>query len=442
MRDSFEAAAPSRRNVLEFGAGLAAGSVLAGCASVASRDARPGSSEAERLAELDERFAALVDHRGSVAPISSAERVTRRARLGKLLSERELDAFLVEPGATMRYLTGMTWGLSERLFALVVLADGTQFWLCPAFEVDRARQRLDVLDGASGDVLGWDEHEHPFKPLAAALRERRATRVGVEPWLRHRFAHELARELGVPALTLAHDVLVELRGRKDSHELALLRRANELTHEALVAVHATLEPGITSGEVRARVRHAQTRLGLTDLWDLTLVGPASAYPHGASGDDKLERGDVLLIDTGGALHDYQSDNTRTWVPFGSPSTEVMRVWNAVRDAQFRAFDAIRPGVRCGELDAIARKSLEAAGFGPGYRYFTHRLGHGIGMEGHEDPYLDGGSDVVLAPGMTFSDEPGVYQLGKFGVRLENIVAVTETGAEVFASWQRDARSPA
>ncbi len=432
MIDSLRAGVPSRRNLLEFGAGIATGGILVGCAANAAReDGEP--------AEL---FAGLADPRPPLAPISAGERALRRARLGRILAAHGLDALLIEPGATLRYLTDVRWGFSERLFALVVLADGSHFWVAPAFEVARARRQFEAQGGPGGDVLGWDEHEYPFVPLAAELRRRGTTRVGAEPWVRYRFVHELARALGQPSLPLAHDVVIELRARKEPRELELLRRANELTHLALEAVHASLSGPLSSAEVRARVRAAQTKLGLVDLWDLTLVGPASADPHGGSGDDRLDAGEVLLVDTGGALHGYQSDNTRTWVPFGEVPSDVLAAWNAVRDAQRRAFDAIRPGVRCRELDAIARQSLERAGFGPGYRTFTHRLGHGIGLEGHEDPYLDGGSEVVLAPGMTFSVEPGVYLPGRFGIRLENIAAVTEDGAEVFASWQQGPRSPA
>lgn len=444
MGETIPPAAPSRRHLLGLGAGMAAGGVLAGCmGTTGGAEAAPSEARGQdRAAALDELFADLADPRPGPTPIDAAEHGLRRARLGRLLGQHGLDALLVEPGATLRYLSGLTWGLSERLFALVVLADGSHFWVCPAFEVERARTRTAAPGGPGGEILGWQEHEHPYAPLAAALRERRAPRVGIEPWLRSRFAHGLARELGREALPLAHEVLIALRGRKDERELDLLRRANELTHRALVAVHGTLARPITSGEVRERVRHAQRRLGLTDIWDLTLVGPAAALPHGASADDPLGEGEVLLIDTGGALHGYQSDNTRTWVPFGAPSQEFLRVWNAVRDAQRRAFDAVRPGVRCGDLDALARARIDAAGYGPGYRTFTHRLGHGIGLEGHEDPYLDGGSEVALAPGMTFSIEPGIYLPGRFGCRLEHIVAVTADGAEVFATWQQGPNSPA
>ena len=190
------------------------------------------------------------------------------------------------------------------------------------------------------------------------------------------------------------------------------------------------------------VHHAQRRLGLRNTWDLSLIGPAAAYPHGENRALAIAPGELLLVDTGGSLHDYQSDTTRTWVVEGAPDAERLRAWHAVRDAQRRAFDALRPGVRCGEIDRIARASLVDAGFASGYEHFTHRLGHGIGMEGHEDPYFDSGSQVVLESGMTLSNEPGIYLLGRFGVRLEDIVVVTADGADHFGSWQAGPGSPA
>jgi Xaa-Pro dipeptidase len=220
-----------------------------------------------------------------------------------------------------------------------------------------------------------------------------------------------------------------------------MRRASELTQRAIAAAADTLEPGMNGAAVAARMRAAQQALGLTDVWVLALIGAAAAFPHGDHDDVRIGSGDVVLVDTGGALHGYQSDTTRTWCVEGRPSEKQQRVWSAVRDAQRRAFDAIRPGVRCGDVDRAARASLDESGFGGSYRTFTHRLGHGIGLEGHEDPYFDGGSEVELQSGMTLSDEPGIYLYGRFGIRLEDIVVVTEGGADHFGAWPRDWRSP-
>lgn len=396
------------------------------------------SIDSEDRARLDELFAALTDRRGDVAPISADERRARRTRIAALLAARGLDAYLAEPGTTMRYLTGVEWGLSERLFAVVVTAAGEVLWLAPAFESSRAEL---VTADAAGVVVPWQEHEYPFTPLAAALAERRVERVALDPWLRLRFADGIGEAHGRDRVDLGQEVLVALRGRKEDRELALMRRANELTQDAIQEVARTLEPGVTSTEIARRLTVAQERLGLTDVWNLSLIGPAGAFPHGEERERTLSDGDVLLVDTGGRLHDYGSDNTRTWSIGGRPGEEFQRIWHAVRDAQKAAFEAIRPGVPCGDVDRAARAVIDAAGFGTGYEVFTHRLGHGIGLDGHEDPYFDAGSTVPLEPGMTFSDEPGIYLPGRFGVRVEDIVAVTADGADHFGRWQAGPASP-
>ena len=361
------------------------------------------------------------------------------ARLAKLLGDSEADAFLCEPGTTLRYLTGIQGRKSERLFGLVVFADGSLLWVAPSFEVERMK-RL-VADGPGGEMLGWDEHEYPFRPLASAMTEKKAQRIAIEPELRHVFAAGLGKELGDENVVFGGPLTEALRGVKDEHELAILRRANELTVRAFAAMEERVVPGLTAAQVGRMMTRAQEKLGLSSIWNLTLVGPRAAEPHGGTDNTPIEKGDVLLIDTGGTLFGYQSDNTRTWVVGAKPTEEVIKVWNVVRDAQFAAMEAIGPGKECRNVDLVAREIVGAAGYGRGYANFTHRLGHGIGMDGHEGPYFDGGSQVLMTPGMTFSNEPGIYLRERFGVRLENIVAVTEDGAECFGGWQKGPDSP-
>jgi len=198
---------------------------------------------------------------------------------------------------------------------------------------------------------------------------------------------------------------------------------------------------LTGDDVAARMAAAHGRLGMRAPWALCLVGPAAALPHGDDQDLALAADSCLLVDTGASLHGYQSDTSRTWSCFGPPSAAVEKAWNAVRDAQQRAYELIAPGVLARDVDARAREVHVTHGFSGGYRSLKDRLGHGIGMEGHEDPYFDGGSDVVLASGMTLSDEPGIYVVGEYGVRLEDIVTVTESGRDHFGAWQTSPRSP-
>lgn len=426
----------SRRAVL----GVAAALPLTACA--ASRvAARSDAADDDARAADDALFAHLSDQRGSIEPIRGHEHAARRARLAEILRRTGADAFLCESGPTLVHLSGVSWGRSERLFGLVVFADGSHLWVCPAFEESRARQQIDASDGPGGALLAWHEHEHPFAPLAAALRERRVETLLVEPQIRYTFVDRLATVFGAARIASGAAATIALRGRKDARELALLRRANELTQLAIREVAKTLRPGLTGGDVAARMAAAHARLGMRSPWALCLIGPAAALPHGDRHDVALQRGDLLLTDVGASLHGYQSDNTRTWIVDGRPSSEIERAWHVVRDAQQRAFEMLAPGVRCADVDARARSVIAAAGFGEGYAALTHRLGHGIGLEGHEDPYFDGGSEVVLEPGMTLSDEPGIYVAGRYGVRIEDIVAITERGADHFGSWQKSPASP-
>lgn len=385
-------------------------------------------------AVIDDDFPELSFAAADVEPISLDERRARVARLASMLAEAEIGAFLCEPGSTLSYLTGVGGGRSERLFGLVVFADGSLLWVAPSFEVERMREL--VADGPGGELLGWDEHEYAYRPLAAELAERGAKSLALEPQIRFLFVNGMMQAMGREQVVNGGDLVQRLRGVKDAHELALLRRANELTVRAFGAVEQRVEPGMTARQVAQLITRAQEKQGLTGIWNLTLVGPNAAEPHGRTDDAPIAKGDVLLIDTGGALHGYQSDNTRTWCVGGRVSDEVRRVWDTVHEARMAAFEAMRPGVPCREVDAAARAVVERAGFGAGYTTFTHRLGHGIGLDGHEPPYFDGGDPTLLEPGMTFSNEPGIYLRGRFGVRLENIVAITEDGAECFGGWQR------
>jgi Xaa-Pro dipeptidase len=421
----------SRRELLGYSTGAGALTVL-GCRAAPA---------AEERAAADDLLAELTDQSGAFAPIGPAERAPRRARRASLCAEMGVDALLVEPGPTLTYLSGVRWGRSERLFGLIVTAAGESFWIVPAFESESARRAIAPETAGPPELVPWDEHEYAWRPLAAALQARGIGRVAVDPSARVFVLDRLGEAFGRGRVVSAAPLVARLRSVKEPRELALLRGACELTQRAIAAAARHVVPGMRDIEVGALVRRAQERLGLAGTWCLSLAGPDAALPHGSPEGRILARGDVLLVDTGGALHGYQSDVTRTWFVGGRAGASLERAWHTVRDAQQRAFDAIRPGLSCREIDARARATIAAAGFGEGYAALWHRLGHGIGLEGHEDPYFDGASEVVLEPGMTLSDEPGIYVLGEYGIRLEDIVAVTDDGAEVFGAWQRSPAFP-
>lgn len=406
----------------------------------ACRTPATGTARSTSEDELSEIFSDLGDQSRRWKPITGAEKRPRLSRLARELVAARLDALLIEPGPTLAWLSDVKWGRSERLFALVVLADGSCFWIVPAFEAPRAEHRI-AADGPAGPLVTWEEHEYAFEPLAAALRARGVERIAIEPEARAFVAQRLSRTFGDERVLSGTEVLRAARGKKDARELELLRGASELTQRAIRVVAERLRPGLTDHELGRWIAFAQERLGLRDTWVLPLLGPSAAAPHGEAEGRRLEPGDGILVDTGGELHGYQSDISRSWSFGPAREAEFERAWHAVRGAQRAAFERMAPGVPCREVDRAARAAIEAAGYPGGYAVFGHRLGHGIGLQGHEEPYFDGGSEVPLEPGMTFSDEPGIYLPGRFGVRLEDIVAITTSGAEVFGSWQESPKGP-
>jgi Xaa-Pro dipeptidase len=333
-----------------------------------------------------------------------------------------LKAVVVEPGPNMTYLAGVRWGRSERPFVAVVRPGRGIAWVCPAFEERTALEQL----GPDANVHTWREHEDPFAVVAKIVGPGRAP-VGIDPDARgfifNGTRKHVRAEIGAAPLTGA-------RLRKTPSELDRIRRANEATKAALSLVVARAVPPIKQSELAAEVRRAQEAAGLVDVWALVLFGPAAAFPHGTQEDRTLADGELVLVDTGGALHGYRSDISRTWA-VGKVGDDARAAWETVAEAQEAALALIRPGKRCGEPDAAARAVIAGAGFGEGYAAFTHRLGHGIGLQVHEEPYLRMDNPLLLEPGMTMSNEPGIYLPGNLGVRLEDIVAVTDDAPEVF-----------
>ena len=365
-------------------------------------------------------------------PISDTERAERRAKAQRLMTTSGVHALLIEPGPTLDYFAGLRWGRSERLFGLLIPRKGEAVVICPAFERERAESQIN----GRFRIRVWQEDESPYGLIASLLRDWgfAAGTLAVESGARVFVFDALAKVR--PALTVVSGdpITQACRGAKDAHEIALMRHANRVTIEAYRATLQTLREGMTQQELGRILGQAFQKLGYSG-GALVLFGESSAYPHGLEKPRALEQGQIVLIDGGTAVHGYQSDITRT-VAFGAPSAEAVKVFEVVREAQRRALAAAKPGKKAGEIDTVARDYITAQGYGPGYKLFTHRLGHGIGLEGHEWPYLVKGSDVVLRPGMSFSDEPGIYQYGKFGVRLEDIMVITENGAELLTPQAR------
>jgi Xaa-Pro dipeptidase len=384
-------------------------------------------------------IAALQPRTEGIAPISLDERRARLQRAQALLRESGLDALVMATGSSLEYFTGALWGLSERFFGAVVTREGDPAWVTPAFEKERALEQIKL----GADVRAWEEEQSPSELVAAILRDRKVAtgRVGVDEAMPFAFADAMAKAAPAARFESGTPVTAGCRMVKDAHEIAILRRICEITMQAHRAVFAALRAGTTQEQAAALCVQAHRQLGVRG-GALVLFGKDAAFPHGTTRPQPLKPGDVVLVDGGGELFGYASDISRTLV-FGAPPTDRQRqVWDLVRHAQDAAFRAVKPGVECQAVDAAARKVLEDGGFGPGYRYLTHRLGHGIGLDGHEYPYMVRGNRTRLAPGMCFSNEPGIYVYGELGVRHEDIVFVTEDGAENMTKWSGTPEEPA
>jgi Xaa-Pro dipeptidase len=380
--------------------------------------------------------------RSQARPITVEERQARLERARQLLAAEQLGALLLTGGTSLRYFANIDWGLSERLLALLVPREGRAFVVCPAFEHDRALEQIDAgpLKGTA-DVMTWEEHESPYQRIAEGLRSRGLTtgRVGVEETVRHVFANGAAAAL--PALSLASGTPVTAGCRmvKSAHELELMRLASAVTLKAYEAAYRALKDGMTQDEFAGLVSQAHERLGFRGGAGVQ-VGPYSALPHGSATPQVIREGTILLIDGGCQAEGYSSDISRTFV-LGKATDRMKQVFEVEQRAQQAALKAARPGVECQAVDAAARKVISDAGFGPDYKYFTHRVGHGMGMDGHEWPYLVRGNTLPLQPGMVFSDEPGIYIRGEFGIRLEDDMHITDSGAELFTPTSPSLEQP-
>ncbi len=377
-------------------------------------------------------IAALRDRREEATPISSAEREARFQRARELMEQTSLAAICMTGGTSLRYFSGVRWWPSERMMVLVLPAKGQPFAVCPAFEEDRLHEQFALVPSlAATRLLTWQEDDDPYARLAAGLRYLGlgAGAIGIEETMPFVFAQGIGRALPQTTVRSATPVTAGCREIKSPAELALMQLANSVTLQVYEACWRAASPGMTTHEFSALVATAYARVGFPGDASCE-TGPYSALPHGSIQAQTIREGAMVLIDDGCTVEGYQSDISRSFV-YGNPSDKMLRCFDIVHLAQAAALAAARPGAACGSVDAAARKVIEDAGFGPGYKYFLHRLGHGIGMDMHEWPYLVKGNPQIIAPHMCFSDEPGIYIPGEFGLRLEDDMRITEDGAKLF-----------
>jgi Xaa-Pro dipeptidase len=407
------------------------------------------SAHADSVAALPPAIAVLPVLSGQARPFTNAERQVRVERAQALMAAEKIDAIVLANGTNSSvYFADLRLNGGERLWALIIPARARPFLVCPAFEEGRARELLSAGPlGKDVEVLVWQEDESPYTTLGKGLSDRGLSSgtVGLDENMKFVFADGIRAANQHLAIVSATPVTAGCRMIKDAHEIECMRLACRATLLVYRAVAQSLKEGMTSADVRGLIAAAYQRVGFEGEASLN-IDEFTALPHGSRQPQTLREGSILMLDDGCLVEGYGSDITRTFV-LGKPTDKMKAVFDLVKRAQTAALEAARPGVLLTDVDAAARKVIVDGGYGPGFTYFTHRVGHGIGMDGHEWPYFVKnnmfGWDLAprLKAGMTLSDEPGVYIKGQFGVRLEDELLVTENGAELLTPQSPSVEDP-
>jgi Xaa-Pro dipeptidase len=391
---------------------------------------------------LPPAIVALHSMKHDAKPITIEERAARQEKARQLMRENNLSAILLPQGTSLNYFTGIRWEGGERLFAMVLPAKGQAFYVAPAFEEGRAREQITQSpEGNNPDLRPWQDDESPYVRVAQGLNDRgiSSATIGIEETTKFLFSDNLRQAAPTAQFSSATPVTAGCRMIKSHHEIELMRLAARITLAAYQATYQSMKVGMTQRDVADLIESAHRKMGFEGGADVQ-VGEFSSFPHGSVQPQIIREGAIVMIDGGCSVEGYQSDITRTFV-LGKASDKTKQVFEIVHRAQSAALAAARPGAEAGSIDAAARKVITDAGYGPDYKYFTHRLGHGMGMDGHEWPYLVRGNTTKLQPEMTFSDEPGIYIHGEFGIRLEDDMHIMENGAELFTPQSQSLENP-
>ncbi len=377
----------------------------------------------------------------TAVPIDAATRKRRIEKLQGLMRQQGITAFITEAGSSLTYFTGIKWWNSERVTAAVIPVHGEAFIVTPSFEEPSVRETLQI----DATVVSWDEHENPEAKMVAGIKARSGKTgkgiIAVEPNTRY-FIIDALKKLGGWRVVSGQGLIGACRQIKTPEELTLMQLASDITIEALRQVHAQVAVGMSSGDVSALMNKATTAMGGGVEFSMVLLNEASAYPHGSHQKQSVREGSTILMDCGCAVDGYQSDISRSWV-FGEASAKQRKVWDTVKRGQEIALETARIGLPVGRIDDAVRTFYEKEGWGPGYHLpgLSHRTGHGIGLDGHESPYLVHSDQTPLAAGMCFSDEPGLYIPSEFGIRLEDCWHMTESGPKLFTGLARSIDDP-
>ncbi len=382
-------------------------------------------------------IAALPNRAHEAVPITLAERQARADKARTLMLQQSIAAIVITGGTSLTYFTGARSGQSERLFAWILPATGAPYIVCPTFEEARMTEALtQIPDGAQTKIYTWNEDEDPY---ALLIQHAPSGALGLDERVQFVFANRI--QLADPArkIVSAIPVISGCRQIKSPAELALMQLANNITLAVYKAAWQSAGPGTTNEEFSALCTLGYKQSGVQGEASCQ-VGEWSALPHGSPRPQTIREGQIVLIDDGCFVQGYQSDMSRSFV-YGKPSDKQLKVFDIVHRAQAAALATAKAGLPCHAIDDAARQVIASAGFGPDYKTFTHRLGHGIGMDMHEWPYLVRGNDTPLEVGMCFSDEPGIYLPGEFGIRLEDDWHLAPTGGVMFTPQSPSLTTP-
>jgi len=380
--------------------------------------ASPGANQEELRNMID-----------GVTPPGPEDYEERMERAGRLMAAYNLDAVFLSGGSDLLYFTAVDWWSSERTFGAVLNKKGAPIWVCPTFELDRAKEIIP----AGHAVRTWEEHESPYAVIAGVMKDLGGRRLGLSPGTSAFQVFGLKRDASGVEQADGAPVTEGCRGAKTAKEIAYMDLAAKITKLAYRKSFGQIREGMTPVDLAGLIAAAHEKMGVRGGGG-PQFGPNTSFPHGSRAPQKVGKGTVIMIDGGCSIEGYSSDVTRTIV-FGKPTDKMLRVWDIVKKAQTAALRACRPGAACEDVDAAARKVIDDAGYGPGYRHFAHRVGHGIGLDTHEYPYLVKGNALKLVPGMTFSNEPGIYIAGEFGIRHEDSMVVTADGARYLGGME-------
>ncbi len=387
-------------------------------------------------------IAALKNRRTEAKPITVEERAQRLGRARELMAQQGFAGLVMAGSTSLVYFTGIRTGNSERMFAFILPVKGDPFLVCPYFEEERMRERLTTVPGGDNVRLyTWKEDESPYALVNKDLADAgvRSGKLGMEEKTPFVFANEIARACPGMQVVDGTPISAGCRMIKSAHELQLMRLANEVTLDVYEAAWKAGRPGMTTQQFSDMMGVAYIQSGFPGFSSCE-TGIYSALPHGSIKPQVIRENDIVLIDDGCTAEGYQADISRTFV-YGRPTDKMLRVFDTVHAAQAAAARAAKAGNEAQAVDAAARDVITQAGFGPDYKTFTHRLGHGIGMDGHEWSYLVRGNKTILQENMCFSDEPGIYLKGEFGVRLEDDMVVTANGGDLFTGQSLSLTEP-